>query len=133
MQEIKGRITAIENDQLIIAVEDEEQCHACGLKNNCKNTTLTLDRTPDTFQLQSGQDVLVTFGRLLKSSFLLYMFPLIALFAGTGLTAWFAGAENELLLFTGGMAALTVSLLLLKVLSPVFNREEYKIQIKPLT
>ena len=53
-------------------------------------------------------------------------------FGGIALMSYFAGAENEALMFLGGIAALVLSLLLLKVLSPMFNRDQYKIQIKPL-
>jgi len=132
-QFISGQIISVEMDEVVIAIEDEEQCHACGLKDSCSNKTLTLKKSEVNHTPVKGEWVQVIYKKLLQTSLLLYFFPLLAFFAGIIISATLFPQNNELVLFLTGTAALAIALFLVRLFGKHLNNKEYRIEIKPIT
>ena len=131
-QFISGQIISTGVDEIIVAIEDEEQCHTCGLKDSCSNKTLTLKKSEVNYTPVKGEQVQVIYKKLLQTSLLLYVFPLLAFFAGIAVCATLFRQNNELVLFLTGTAALAIALFLLRLFGKHLNNKEYRIEIKPL-
>ena len=129
---IQGQIVSDEMHKLVIAIEDEAQCKSCGLKDSCSNKTLTLDKSEVDYPAIKGERVQVIYKKLLQTSLLLYLFPLLAFFAGIALSAVFFPEANEMVLFLTGIVSLTIALILVRLFGKQLNEKNYRIEIKPV-
>ena len=132
-QRITGEIISDEGHSLLIAIEDDEQCHSCGLKGSCSNKTLRVAKSQVCPSAKSGDKVAVEYHKLLQASALLYLLPLLLFFAGMGLSASIIKPLNELYVFFSGIASLTAAFFLVRMLTKKLSKEEYKILITVLT
>lgn len=131
-QFIRGQVISAGTDEVVIAIEDEEQCHACGLKDSCSNKTLTLKKSEVDYTPEKGERVQVIYKKLLQTSLLVYIFPLLAFFAGISVSVTLFHQDNELVLFLTGTATLAIALFLLHLFGKHLSKKEYKIEIKPM-
>ncbi len=129
---IQGQIVSTEMHKLVIAIEDERQCAGCRLKESCSNKTLTLNKTELDYQPRKGERVQVIYKKLLQTSLLLYLFPLLAFFMGIALSSAVLKEANELLSFLSGFIGLGLALALVRLFGKQLHKKEYKIEIKPL-
>ena len=129
---ISGQIVSSETHKIIIAIEDEQQCRSCGLKGSCSNKTLTLNRNEVDYPAVNGEKVQVIYKKLLQTSLLLYLFPLLAFFGGIALSAVFLREVSEVLQFMAGFVSLALALISVRLLGKHLSKKEYRIVLKPL-
>ena len=131
-QDIRGQVISIEGDEVLIAVDSEEQCHSCGLKDSCSNKTVTVKASEIDYQPSKGEPVQVIYKKLLLTSGLLYVVPLLAFFLGITFSSMFNSAQNELIHFLSGSVFLAVSFVAIKILGNKLTSKDFKIQIQPV-
>ena len=96
MLEELARVVKIENHQVWVESGQNSACGGCQQKASCtanalgsvlKKKSVPVDSD---IQLKTGDEVIVAIDEnlLLRASLLLYLAPLIALFAGAGITDW---------------------------------------------
>ena len=129
---IEGHVVSDEMHKLVIAIEDEAQCHTCGLRDSCSNKTLILNKTELDYQPPKGDRVQVIYKKLLQTALLLYLFPLLAFFAGIVLGSVLLEKQNELFLFLTGVLFLVIALILVRLFGRYLNIKDYKIEIRPV-
>ena len=128
----EGQVIAADMQKIVIAINDETQCAGCGLKDSCSNKTLTLNKSKVDYPAVKGEGVQVIYKKLLQTSLLLYLFPLLAFFGGIALSAAFLGERSEVVQFLAGFVSLAVALILVRLFGKQLNRKDYKIEIKPV-
>ena len=129
---IAGQVVSSEMHKVVIAIEDEQQCQGCGLKDSCSNKTLTLNKSEVDYPALKGERVQVIYKKLLQTSLLLYLFPLLAFFGGIALSAAFLRETSEVVQFLSGFVSLAVALILVRLFGKQLNQKDYKIEIKPV-
>ncbi len=118
--------------KIVIAIEDEQQCRSCGLKGTCSNKMLTLENSDVDYPAVNGEKVQVIYKKLLQTSLLLYLFPLLAFFGGIALSAVFLREVSEVLQFMAGFVSLALALISVRLLGKHLSKKEYRIVLKPL-
>ena len=128
---IAGQVVSTEMHKIVIAIEGEQQCQGCGLKDSCSNKTLTLNKMDMDYPAVKGEWVQVIYKKLLQTSLLLYLFPLLAFFAGIVLGSAVFEKQNELFLFLTGVLFLVIALVFVRLFGIHLNKD-YKIEIRPV-
>lgn len=131
-EDIQGTVIDAGPEHINIAIQDDAQCASCGLKDSCSNKTLTLDTAGIDYSVKAGEQVRVIYHKLLQTSGLLYLVPLLAFFAGAFLTQQLLKPVSELFLFLAGFVLMTLSFLVIKVFSKKLSAKDYRIQIQPI-
>lgn len=124
-----GTVLNNEGDHFLIAIQDDAQCHSCGLHGVCQDKQLSLDKTEVHLDLNRGERVALHYHKILGSSAWLYLMPLLAFFAGIFLVNILFPASDEAWLFAGGFIGLTMALTGLRAAASHFKTNEYKIHI----
>jgi len=96
MIEESAVVVKVVDHQVWVATESNSACSACQKKSSCSTSSLAtlLERravpVDSTIRLTDGDKVMVAIdeGLLIRASLLLYVVPLMALFAGAGLADW---------------------------------------------
>ncbi len=110
----KATVVAIENDRIWVEAERQSTCGGCQIRQGCgtgllaKHVGKRFNRiaVPNNKSVQIGQQVTVAIPEdaLLQGAFMMYLVPLLAMFAGAGLARWFTWPEP--LQIAAGLAAL---------------------------
>ncbi len=116
-------VVKIENHQVWVESGQSSACGACLQKASCSTNAIgsVLKKKPvpvdSDIQLKNGDQVMVAIDEnlLLRTSLLLYLVPLIALFSGAGAADWwFAGtASADLWIAGSAVLSLLISLWLI--------------------
>lgn len=114
MIEQKATVVAIEADRIWVEAQRQSTCGSCQVRQGCgtgllaKHVGKRFNRiaVPNNKTVVVGQQVTVAIPEdaLLQGAFLMYLLPLIAMFAGAGLARWLAWPEP--LQIAAGLAAL---------------------------
>src|SRR5512139_2528799 len=116
-------VVKIENHQVWVEGGQNGACGGCQQKASC--TTNTLDSVlkkksvpvDNGIQLKTGDEVMVAIDEslLLRASLLLYLVPLIALFAGAGIADWLLDSKQyaDLWIAASGLLGFLLSLWLI--------------------
>jgi sigma-E factor negative regulatory protein RseC len=102
MIEESAVVVKVVDYQVWVATESNSACSACQQKSSCSTSALAtlLDRravpVDSAIRLTEGDKVMVSIdeGLLIRASLLLYMVPLMALFAGAGLADWLLNVNS---------------------------------------
>lgn len=99
----KATVVAIETDRIWVEAERQSTCGGCQIRQGCgtgllaKHVGKRFNRiaVPNNKTLEIGQQVTVAIPEdaLLQGAFLMYLLPLLAMFAGAGLARWLAWPE----------------------------------------
>ncbi len=125
MIEEEARVVAVDGDRVVIAVEKTSSCNSCSANNSCGTSSLARYfnfKPPElsienTLQARAGDRVLVSMQDtlLMSGSFLLYIVPLLCLFAGAFLgKSLTVEADGEWLQIVSGFAGLLLGLYLVR-------------------
>jgi sigma-E factor negative regulatory protein RseC len=110
----KATVVAIETDRIWVEAERQSTCGGCQIRQGCgtgllaKHVGKRFNRiaVPNNKTVKIGQQVTVAIPEdaLLHGAFMMYLLPLLAMFAGAGLARWLTW--NETLQIAAGLAAL---------------------------
>lgn len=99
----KATVVAIEADRIWVEAERQSTCGSCQVRQGCgtgllaKHVGKRFNRiaVPNNKTVEIGQQVTVAIPEdaLLQGAFLMYLVPLLALFAGTVMARWLAWPE----------------------------------------
>ncbi len=114
MIEQKATVVAIEPDVIWVEAQRQSTCGSCQVRQGCgtgllaKHVGKRFNRiaVPNNKTVMIGQQVTVAIPEdaLLQGAFLMYLLPLLAMFAGASLARWLAWPEP--LQIAAGLAAL---------------------------
>lgn len=99
----KATVIAIEPDRIWVEAERQSTCGGCQMRQGCgtgmlaKHVGKRFNRiaVPNNKAVEIGQQVTVAIPEdaLLQGAFLMYLLPLLAMFAGAGVARWLALPE----------------------------------------
>lgn len=109
----QGKIIKRDGNQAVIEIEQGEQCKHCNACHMFGESKMRLTAY-NGIDAQVGEHVIVYVqpGFVLKSSFLIFIFPLLAMFAGYFVGQWFTQNSNELSGIIGAFSGLILALLI---------------------
>jgi positive regulator of sigma E activity len=129
---VDGSIIQKNEERFLIALNSENSCKACGMKNVCSNKTIEFEKRqfPE-LNIKIGQKVRVEFEKVIQSSFIIYMIPILFFFAGIIISLYFFKITNELYQFLWALGFTGISFLIINYLSAILSKSTYKVNIKP--
>ncbi len=132
-----GRVKKIDDQFIEIEMESKaEECHKCSMSFLCGmgpgERIAKFPHSEINVPLRVGQRVEIRFERIIGTSFLLYIFPLILFIGGLLVARYCFGIQNELKLFGIGVAGLFVAFAIVRLLSQRLSKKNYRIKINPI-
>ncbi|MBT9175921.1 MAG: hypothetical protein DDT20_00223 [Firmicutes bacterium] len=120
-----GEVMAVYGSTATVKVRKHSACaecrHKCVMGHETKEVAVTADNRA---QAEVGDTVSLELSdrQVLQAAFLIYIVPVLFLFAGVGLSMWFGLTETQALLF--GLLGLVSAFVLLKfVVDPYIRRQ----------
>ena len=127
-----GKVSGISTTQYFISIDSEGECKGCGLSNFCSNKTITLDKTSIAADLKKGDKVSLEYQKVIQTSMIIYLLPILFFFLGIFLSKWIMHIQNELLLFLNAMVATGFALILIHYINNHFGEEKFKVSVKSI-
>ncbi len=131
-QSVPG-IIAEETEALYrIAVNDDGDCESCGLYGFCHSNYVEIDKVDAPERLKVGQKVLIEYSKVIQTSFIIYMLPVLFFFAGIAISKVLLNISNELLLFVNALIGTGLALAIVHQINQKYGKSKYSIHIKPI-
>jgi len=111
-----GRIIKINHDDIHVEIIPSESCKDC---SGCmvKRKQVVVVAKTDNVSLGDSVKVGTKSSDFLKAGLLLFMLPVLGLFAGIGVTGYFFNSHSDSASFTGGLIGLIIAFFGLKKFS----------------
>jgi len=129
---VTGIIAGENHTHFQIAVDSEGDCKGCGMSSVCSSKTVELEKASLSEKLRIGQKVSLEYKRVIQTSFIVYIIPILFFFLGIGLTKWILHINNELILFVNAILATGISLILVHYINKNYGSSKYKVDVKLL-
>lgn len=115
-----------------VSLDSDESCSACGLSGICSDKKIEFEKECVSFPLEAGQLVEVEYRKVIQTSLIVYMVPIIFFFGGIAVVSLFVNNAGELLQFTGAVIGTGVGLAIVWWLNNRLSDNKYKVNIKPI-
>lgn len=118
MLEQQGRVVAVEHGAVLVQVERQSACGSCQARAACGQGLAQMTRSSSCHQVRALTDLSLQVGDtvvlgvseelMLRSAFMVYLLPLLALLGGAGVASWLELSEPMVILLalTGFVGAL---------------------------
>lgn len=125
-----GRIAEITDTQYRIVLDENSSCKSCGMKELCAQKEVLIDREEVDSEFRLNEPVEMVFEKVVQTSFLLYIVPLLFFFAGIIIPQSIFNIRQEPLLIVTAFAAMAASFLFIRRIYEKLDKDRYKIIIK---
>ena len=125
-----GRISKITPTHYVIQLEETNTCRSCGIKEMCSQKEVAIERNEVSESFELNEPVNLSFEKIIQTSFLLYIVPLIALFAGIIVARLIFRVHEDIILFAIAMAAMTITFFLIRLMYQKLDKDSYTIKIQ---
>ena len=115
-----------------VSIDSEGECKECGMRNICSSKTIELEKTSIAENLKIGEKVSLEYKKVVQTSVIVYMLPILFFFLGIILSKWLFHIENELFQFVDAIFATGLALILVHYINNHFSESKFKVNIKPI-
>ena len=129
---IKGWIQGITEKSFTVTLDSTASCSACGLKAICSDKKIEFERDAAAFPLKIGQMVEVEYQKVIQTSFIVYVIPILFFFAGIACTILLIENAGDFMQFTGAVIGVIIGLGVVWLLNRKLSDHKYKVNIKPI-
>jgi len=116
----------------LVAVDSEGECKGCGMSSVCSSKTIELEKAALTDRFKVGQKIQLEYKKVIQTSFIVYILPILFFFLGIGVTKLLLHSDNELLLFLNAILATGIALVLVSYIGKHYGNSTYKVNVKLL-
>lgn len=127
-----GKITGISHTHYFISIDSEGDCKGCGMSSVCSSRTIELEKTSVTENLKLGEKVSLEYKKVVQTSMIVYMLPILFFFLGIIVSKWLFHIENELFQFLNAVIATGLAFGLVHYINNHFGESKFKVNIKPI-
>jgi len=128
-----GRIAEVTDTQYRIVLDENSSCKSCGMNELCAQKEIMIDRDEAGTGFEVNEPVELVFEKVVQTSFLLYMVPLIFFFLGILVPQYIFHIRNELLLFVLASGSMTLSFFLIRLFYRRLDKETYRVKMQHKT
>jgi positive regulator of sigma E activity len=128
-----GRIAEVTESQYRIVLDENSSCKSCGMNELCAQKEILLDREEVGRDFDVNEPVELVFEKVVQTSFLLYMVPLIFFFMGILIPQYVFHLHHELVLFVLASASMTLSFFFIRLLYKRLDKETYRVKLNHKT
>ena len=129
---VSGKITGISPTHYLISIDSEGDCKGCGMSSVCSSKTIELEKKSLPNNLKIGEKVSLEYKKVVQTSLVVYMLPILFFFMGIILSKWLFHIENELFQFVNAIIGVALALGLVRYVNNHFSESKFKVNIKPI-
>ena len=127
-----GKITGVSPTHYFVSIDSEADCKGCGMSSVCSSKTIELEKSYLAENLKIGEKVSLEYKKVVQTSLIVYMLPILFFFLGIILSKWLFHIENELFQFLNAVIATGLALGLVHYINNHFGASKFKVNIKPI-
>ena len=98
----------------------------------CSSKTIELEKDTLSDHYKVGEKVQLEYKKVIQTSFIVYILPILFFFLGIGITKLILHSSNELLLFIDAIIATGISLVIVNFINKHYSNSTYKVNVKHL-
>ncbi len=102
---VSGKISGMSSTHYFVSIDSDGDCKGCGMSSLCSSKTIELEKTSIAENLKMGEKVNLEYKKVIQTSMIVYMLPILFFFLGIILSKWLLHIENELFQFLNAMVA----------------------------
>lgn len=127
---VEGIVADVNQQSFTVSMISGEGCKSCGLNNLCNQKVITLDRKDAPAGIHEGQKIKFEYDKVIQTSFLLYIVPIIFFIGGILLVKDVLHISNEVLQFLSAFAATGISFVLIRLIDNSVAKKKNHINVK---
>jgi len=97
----------------------------------CSEKEIVIPRDDIRWNVTTGQQVEIAYQKVLQTSAIVYLVPLLFFFGGLVGSRWLLGVTQEVSVFFAGLTALALGLWLVHILDERLSAKSYRMDIFP--
>ena len=129
---VSGIILSESPTHYFVSIDSEGDCNGCGMNSICSSKTISLEKTSIADNLKVGEKVNLEYRKVIQTSMIVYLLPILFFFLGIVLSKWLMHVENELFLFMNAIIATGLALGLVHYINNHFGESKFKVSVKPI-
>jgi len=129
---VSGKISGVSPTHYFVSIDSDGECKGCGMSSICSSKTIELERNAVNEDLKIGEKVNLEYKKVVQTSMIVYMLPILFFFLGIIISKWLFHIENEIVQFLNAMIATGLALGLVRYINDHFSESKFKVNIKPI-
>lgn len=130
---VNGRISAANETHFIVSLDSDNSCKSCGLSNVCSDKKIEFSQDLYSGLVKIGQEVRVEYQKVIQTSLIIYLIPILFFFAGIVITQQLLNIQNELVIFASAMGSTGLAFVFISILNRTLSNTNYKVKITPIS
>ncbi|MEJ2543663.1 MAG: SoxR reducing system RseC family protein, partial [Calditrichaceae bacterium] len=126
-------ISGISPTHYFVSIDSEGDCKGCGMSSVCSSKTIELEKTTVAENLKVGEKVSLEYKKVVQTSLIVYMLPILFFFLGIIISKWLFHIDNELFQFLNALVATGLALGLVHFINNHFGESKFNVNIKPIS
>jgi positive regulator of sigma E activity len=127
---VEGVVADVNPESFTVSMMSGDGCKSCGLNNICNQKFITLDRKDAPAGLQKGQKIQFEYDKVIQTSFLLYIVPMLFFIGGIMIAKDVLHISNEVIQFLSAFTATAVSFGIIRLIDKNVSKKKYHINVK---
>ncbi len=127
---VEGVVAEVIRDSFKVSMITDDGCKSCGMNNLCNQKIITLNRQDGPADLKAGQRIKFEYDKVIQTSFLLYIIPILFFIAGILITKNLFHISNEPVQFLSAFAATGIAFIIIHFIDNRASKNKYHINIK---
>ena len=130
---VDGKVALNNDEKFIVALDTENSCSDCGMKNICSSKTIEFDKKQfPILSFEVGQRVKIEYEKVVQTSLIVYMIPILFFFAGIVVSQYVFHIKNEMIQFLAALGATGMAFIFVNYLNKKLSHGNYKVNVKPV-
>ncbi|GEM_PF-2308017 len=127
---VEGVVAEVNRKSFTVSMMSGEGCKSCGLNNICNQKFITLDRKDAPGDIQKGQKIKFEYDKVIQTSFLLYIVPILFFIGGIIFVKDILHIANEVIQFLSAFAATAIAFGIIRLFDNNIAKKKYHINVK---
>jgi positive regulator of sigma E activity len=129
---VSGKISGMSCTHYFVSIDSDGDCKGCGMSSVCSSKTIELEKTSIPENLKVGEKINLEYHKVIQTSMIVYILPILFFFFGIALSKWLLHIENELFLFMNAIITTGIALGLVHYINNHFGESKFKVTVKPI-
>lgn len=127
---VEGIVAEVGRDSFKVSMITEDGCKSCGLNNLCNQKIITLNRHDGPADIKTGQRIKFEYDKVIQTSFLLYIVPILFFISGIIITKDMFHISNEVIQLFSALSATGIAFIIIRLIDKRVSKNKYHLNVK---
>ena len=127
---VEGVVSEVTEESFKVSMTSGDACKSCGLNNFCNQKIITLNLKDAPTDIRTGQKIKFEYDKVIQTSFLLYIVPIIFFIAGIIITKDVLHISNEVIQFVNALIATGLVFIIIRLIDKSVSKKKYHVNVK---